>query len=104
MPTKNLKILFASDMHGNKGQYEKLFKYAHDFDIVIIGGDITPKDSVNRTAEGQKKFLLGYLFPKIKDFQKSRKRSVYIITGNDDFKSNESLLKKSGKSSGFKLP
>ena len=63
---EGLNILFASDMHGNKIQYNKLFDYAakNSFDLLILGGDITPKDAVNRTPQKQEEFLEKYLFKK----------------------------------------
>jgi len=93
---EGLNILFASDMHGNKIQYNKLFDYAakNSFDLLILGGDITPKDAVNRTPQKQEEFLEKYLFKKILEFTKKSKIKILIILGNDDFRSNEEILKK----------
>lgn len=95
----NIKILFSSDLHGNSEQYEKLFAYAErdNFDLIIIGGDITPKDAVNRTPQKQEKFLEKYLFKKISEFTKKSKTKILIILGNDDFRSNEKILEKNQK-------
>ena len=100
--------LFSSDLHGNLEQYHKLFKTALEdrVDAVIVGGDITPKDPERRTPAGQKKFLIKDLFPLISDFNKQNKLrehdcKVYIIMGNDDFKSNRSFMKMHQKPVGF---
>jgi hypothetical protein len=94
-----INILFASDIHGNKIQYDNLFEHAskNKFDLLILGGDITPKDKMNRTPEKQEEFLKKYLFKKIIDFNKKNKTRILVILGNDDFKSNEELLEKNQK-------
>ena len=39
-------MLFTADIHGNVVQYQKLVDYAREItaDVVLIGGDIAPKD------------------------------------------------------------
>ena len=103
-------VLFTSDLHGNSEQYSKLFKRAlsERADAVIIGGDIAPKNTERRTPEGQKKFLVREMFPIIKNFHKQNllkvhECKIYIIMGNDDFKSNYWVLKKYEQKIGFRL-
>jgi Icc-related predicted phosphoesterase len=83
-----MKILFTADLHGNIDQYELLFLIAPNYDLIIIGGDLTPKDKKNRTIESQRKFLENYLVPKLK---KSKTKFI-LLMGNDDFAYNESVF------------
>jgi Icc-related predicted phosphoesterase len=96
MSRKKFLIVYTSDVHGNMAQYTKLFDYAkkHRANAVIIGGDITPKDPVNRTIEKQGEFLKNAFIPLVKKFKKKTDCEIYLILGNDDFKTNEKILKK----------
>jgi Icc-related predicted phosphoesterase len=103
-------VLFSSDLHGNIEQYTKFFQKALESkaNAVILGGDITPKNPERRTPESQKEFLLDNLFPIISSFnEKNALRlhecKVYMIMGNDDFKSNYNLLRKNENKIGYKL-
>jgi len=46
------KILYASDLHGNKDFYNKLIKKAREEEIkaILIGGDSAPKKPRNSGA------------------------------------------------------
>lgn len=101
--------LFASDLHGNIAQYDKLFEKALECNAntIILGGDITPKDSKNRTIQGQKEFILKKLIPRIKKFReqadnKNMECKLFLILGNDDFRTNEKILKEN-EGAGYKL-
>ena len=101
-------VIFTSDLHGNKIQYEKLFQKAikEKANAIILGGDLTPKDSRNRTIEGQRRFLKQHLFPRIKRFfiEAKNKCNIFAIMGNDDFRENESLFENFSKyNSRFKI-
>lgn len=89
-------VLFTSDLHGNKVQYEKLFNEAIEerANAIILGGDLTPKDSKNRTMEGQENFLKTFLIPRMEKLFSESKCKIFAILGNDDFKENENVLKK----------
>ena len=107
---RNHKIIYTSDLHGNKKQYNKLFERAlkDKTESIIIGGDITPKDKKHRTIEHQKHFIEEELIPSIKEFNKknklrSHKCNTYLMMGNDDFKANYKILKKYEKQKIFKL-
>jgi len=109
MNSNKYKITYSSDLHGNKIQYEKLFKNAYDekSNSVILGGDITPKDPKLRNIKDQKEFLTKFLFPLIKKYSlKNKKRKhefqTFIILGNDDFRTNGKILKEYQKKIGFK--
>lgn len=88
------KFIFTADLHGNGNQYNKLFEYAmkENPNVVIIGGDITPKNLVLRTPKLQREFLTNTLFSLIKSFKERSNAEVLIIMGNDDFKSNYQLM------------
>ncbi len=108
--SKEFIVLFSSDLHGNTEQYVRLFCKAlkDGVNAIIIGGDITPKDPAHRTPESQRDFLIMELFPLIENFHKQCARSlheckVYLMMGNDDFKSNYGLLKRYENKIGFKL-
>lgn len=86
------KILYASDLHGNKDFYNKLIKKAKEKEIkaVIIGGDLCPKSSgtLDEAVQYQKQFLEGFFIPELSKI----KKDVFFIMGNDDFRANEKLL------------
>lgn len=84
------KFLFTSDMHGNISQYNKIFDYAsaNQIPMIILGGDLAPKNAEYRNPLDQQKFFNEFLFPLIKNFS----GQVLMIMGNDDFKSNHQFL------------
>lgn len=104
---KEFKVIFTADLHGNLVQYEKLFQKAiqENTNAIIIGGDITPKDKKNRTILGQRQFLKNKLIPLIKKFKAQKKQTceIYIMMGNDDFKSNYYILEEMEKHNLVKL-
>jgi Icc-related predicted phosphoesterase len=102
---RDFKILFTSDVHGNISQYKKLFQRAEESKAgaVIIGGDIAPKDPDHRTIESQKEFIEKQLIPLISAFKEKNSADVFIMLGNDDFKSNEKILEKYEKKAGYKI-
>lgn len=104
------KILFTSDLHGNLMQYTKLFEKAlvEKADAIIIGGDLAPKDKDHRTINDQKIFFENKFFPLIKKInkefeRKNQKCPIFLILGNDDFRTNYKLLKDNERSVGFEL-
>lgn len=107
---KRFTVLFSADLHGNLTQFNKLFSKAFDdkVEALIIGGDIAPEDPGNRTVKDQRHFLENRLIPMIKQFNHGNSKrnhpcQVYLMMGNDDFKSNQIILKKCEKSAGFVL-
>jgi len=107
---RNFIIMFSSDFHGNIIQYKKFFAKAYNDKVnaVIIGGDIAPKDPKHRTIKDQRLFLEKQFVPLIKKFgEKNKKRNhsclTYLMMGNDDFKSNQAILKKYEKQVGFRV-
>jgi Icc-related predicted phosphoesterase len=86
-----LKVLYATDIHGNTLVYEKLFEEAKkdSFKAIILGGDICPKSQrkdTNAAIQEQKDFLEKWLFPRIKELKQHLHLEVFMLTGNDDFR------------------
>lgn len=108
-PSRRFKVIYTSDVHGNTEQYQKLFNKAKEeaADAVIIGGDIAPKDPRHRTPEAQRDYVESILAPLIARFNdenraKHRECTVFLMPGNDDFKSTQELLRKLEHRVGFK--
>ena len=89
------RLLFSSDLHGNEIQYNKFFKFAEQIsaDILILGGDLSPKDKYENFIENQREFFKYKLQEKIKQFKrKSPKSNIYLMMGNDDCAVNLDVL------------
>ncbi len=84
------KFIYATDLHGSLDLYEKLLRYAvkEKVDAILIGGDISPLAAIPT----QRDFLQNYLVPRLRDFRKEHKISIFIIMGNDDFSVNMDVL------------
>lgn len=86
------KVLYTSDMHGNKSQFETFLDYAIKIKVatIIIGGDLAPKNSFidprnSRYIDSQRKFLENDLPELIKYLKKgSPNTNVFLMLGNDD--------------------
>lgn len=94
-----LRILYASDLHGNEGHYELFFRLARKIapTIIILGGDNAPKTAAQRTPTKQFDFYRQYFIPAVARFQSEMLRSglkadIFLIYGNDDFRSYAGLL------------
>ncbi|MEO0129914.1 MAG: metallophosphoesterase [candidate division WOR-3 bacterium] len=81
-----MKILYTTDLHGNKEQFELNFNEAikNNVKIVINGGDMMPKTDEYTIFKLQEKFLKyleGY-------FEKFEKERIYYLCllGNDDLR------------------
>lgn len=92
--SKIFNIIISADIHGNKIQYNKLFKESEKYDALIIAGDLAPKSKKLRTVEEQMKFMEEFLFPAIKKFKIKSKCEIFLILGNDDFKKLDELCEK----------
>lgn len=88
------RVIFSADIHGNMDQYRAILEHAkkENADIVVFGGDLTPKDAKRRTPEGQRNFIENELFPLLEEFKNGSDIHVLFIMGNDDFRSNRDLL------------
>jgi len=98
-------FLFTADLHGNFLQYERVFAEAlrRKVDLLILGGDLTPKNPERRTPQHQRDFFEKELFPLIKGFKSKTTADVLLILGNDDFKSNYHFMIDHQPSIGFHL-
>ena len=86
------KILYASDLHGNKDFYNKLIKKAREEEIkaILIGGDLAPKSpgTLEQAVNCQKEFFENFFIPQLS----ALKKDVFFIMGNDDFRANEKIF------------
>lgn len=79
-----MKIIFVTDLHGDTGKYDRLFKAAKEFqaDVVVNGGDMLPKGG---DLFEQDKFITGYLEEHFAQFNYA---GIYYLCypGNDDLR------------------
>lgn len=92
-----MKLLYTSDLHGNRVLYERLFKRAEESDIggVALGGDLCPRGgkSLPEWIAFQRSFLADYLISLITEFRlKFPSKQVYVMMGNDDFRKNQDIF------------
>lgn len=99
------KYIFTADLHGNIVQYNKLFDFAKQekIDMIIMGGDLTPKNAERRSVIGQRDFIINELFPLMTEFKKTNPTEIALIMGNDDYKANHQILKDNQKTVGYHL-
>jgi len=86
--------MFASDLHGKIGRYEKLFTIVlkETPDAVFLGGDLLPNQfNLTTTIE---EFLNKTIFSKIEKIRKNQKKNIrfFVILGNDDPRVYESIF------------
>ena len=88
----NASAIFISDLHGHINRYETLFALLRDdpVNFVFFGGDLLPHGL--RNPPGIADFLNDYLFPRLRELKeklKGRYPEMFVILGNDDFRSEE---------------
>jgi len=100
-----MNALVVSDLHGNERLYELLLRIVESWKIssVFITGDLAAGVSdatelssaeTDDASEAQRRFLKDFFIPLFGAFlTKNRQTSVYVITGNDDRRINEPLLR-----------
>jgi Icc-related predicted phosphoesterase len=83
-------FVFASDLHGNREAYDRLFDL--EADAIVLGGDLLPYPlkSGGDLLAMQRKFAAEYLAAKLAS------RPCYWIPGNDDWETVFSLLEGKG--------
>lgn len=94
------KVLYTSDMHGNKRQFETFVEYALQIKpaTVIIAGEIPPKSAVldtrdTRYIDAQTRFLSEDLPALIKPLKEGLPNTnVFVMLGNDDCAVNLEIL------------
>lgn len=95
-------LLYTADLHGNEEFYKRLLKKAEEDNIIstVIGGDLCDSNgnTISERIANQKIFLEKFMIPLFKNFkQKNKKSEIYVIMGNDDFRSNLELLESAEK-------
>jgi Icc-related predicted phosphoesterase len=83
-------FLFVTDLHGNRGKYERTFLYAKETGagLVINGGDISPS---GHRHEEHRRFYREFLAPHFARYQEAGIRYL-MLTGNDDLAALDALL------------
>jgi uncharacterized protein len=83
-------LLFASDLHGNRGAYDRLFSL--EADAIVLGGDLLPYPLKRGgdILDLQRRFVTEYLAAKLET------RPCYWIPGNDDWETMLPLLEGKG--------
>lgn len=82
-----MKLLFVTDIHGNKDAYSKAFSLPCD--ALIFGGDLLPHHfHFTEFVARQREFIEGWLLPALE----KPHPPIYWIMGNDDASANEDLF------------
>lgn len=100
-----MRIIYATDLHGNPDAYERFLKEAgkKKIEAVIIGGDIGPVGFMGFFIQAQRDFLEIYLLPRFRKFKKETGKTPFIMMGNDDFRVNMDVLERAEKKGILKL-
>jgi Icc-related predicted phosphoesterase len=100
-----MNAIVVSDLHGNSRLYELLLRIADVWKIssVFIAGDLAPgghkpadasEIAITEAGDTQRAFLTDIFVPLFEVFLANHRHThVYAITGNDDRRINESLLR-----------
>jgi len=85
-------VVYTSDLHGNKENYQELFELAEQrkAQTIIIGGDMLPiHGPFKYSLQEQRNFIFSYLEPKIRDFRsRAPQTTIYAMLGNDDWQAS----------------
>lgn len=100
-----VKIIYATDLHGDGEKYEKVLETGKSkgIEAVVIGGDITPTGFSSSFMASQREFLERYLIPRLRKFKEESGKQVFIMMGNDDFMANVELLEKADRDGALKF-
>ena len=102
-----VKVLYTSDIHGIESLYLQLFKkaIAESIDVVIIGGDILPKEGAfGNIISNQREFIKNFLYQELTKLKQEMKNTdIYLMLGNDDWACNMPHLEKLEKRGLLKL-
>ncbi len=87
-----MDVVYTSDLHGNKENYQELFELAEQrkAQAIIIGGDMLPiHGPFKYSLQEQQNFIFSYLEPKIRDFRsRAPQTTIYAMLGNDDWQAS----------------
>jgi len=88
----DMVVVYTSDLHGNKENYQELFELAEQrkAQAIIIGGDMLPiHGPFKYSLQEQQNFIFSYLEPKIRDFRsRAPQTTIYAMLGNDDWQAS----------------
>jgi len=87
-----MKIIYVSDLHGDRFRYERLYRAAKNFNanVVINGGDMLPENELFKQGE----FITDYLVNHFMLFE-SAKIFYLSFLGNDDLKMFDKIFEES---------
>jgi len=75
-----MKVLYATDLHGQSDKFKAVLKVIDDHEILILGADILPK------GEGaSERKIMDFIIYKLPEFFMKIKIPVFIDFGNDDW-------------------
>jgi len=91
------RCFFASDLHGRRDRYEKLFRAARAERpaAIFLGGDLLPSALTAAGAETQAAFVsaaLGESLAGLRESDPAQPVRVFLILGNDDARAAESAI------------
>jgi Predicted phosphoesterases, related to the Icc protein len=93
-----MKIIYATDLHGNKQLYERLLVSAESThaDCIIIGGELSPCDcEFEESIVAQREFIETYLGPLLSQFKdRHPNKELYLMMGNYEWSINMDALEK----------
>ena len=92
---KSSNCFFVSDIHGSNSRYKKLIEEIKKEKpaIVFFGGDLLPH--ALRRVEGYNDFTNDFLIPEFVNLKNELKDfypEIFLILGNDDFRSEENKM------------
>jgi len=97
-----MRIIYVTDLHGDKRSYERLFKIAKAFraNMVINGGDMLP---IMGDLFKQGEFITGYLEDHFSQFESA---GIYYLCflGNDDLRIFDGIFEKACNKFPFVVP
>ena len=90
------KILYTSDVHGNKHQFSSLVNYAKEIapDTIIIAGEIAPKNQPHASyIKHQRRFLEKEMPKLLRPIKENLPNAnIFVSMGNDDCTINQDVL------------
>ena len=95
-----MKILYTSDIHTSDNLLSDVLKRSeyHGVDAVIIGGDLIPRQSLNRDLsielKAQDLYIENTLIPQVARFKDKCKSRIYLDLSNFDFSFPRRLLER----------
>lgn len=90
-----MRLVFATDLHGNISHYEAVFSALRRGEKLLLGGDLMPKGSeFYSSPREQRRFAEEFLAPTLTSLWKELSVESYLIPGNDDWASSLEILRR----------